>query len=111
MAAIPPAAQPNSAAPSKLASVRLNIKTCSHELAMRRETAERQKWLLGGYFKSFLLNMLFPLNLQGPKGAKGDQGSMGITGQKGETGEMGSAGPPVRPFFCPCLSAPGSLMH
>lgn len=51
-----------------------------------------------GCFKSFLLNMLFSLNLQGPKGAKGDQGSMGIMGQKGETGEMGSAGPPVRPF-------------
>lgn len=61
--------------------------------------------------KSFLLNMLFSLNLQGPKGAKGDQGSMGITGQKGETGEMGSAGPPVGPCVCPCPSALGSLLH
>lgn len=101
MAGIPPAAQPNSAAPSKLASVRLNVKTCSRELAMQRETAERQKWLLWGFFKSFLLNMLYFLNLQGPKGAKGDPGSMGAMGQKGETGEMGSAGPPVGPFGVP----------
>lgn len=60
---------------------------------------------VGGYFKSFLLNMLYFLNLQGPKGAKGDQGSMGTMGQKGEMGEMGSAGPPVGPFgvlsLCP----------
>lgn len=67
--------------------------------------------VVGGYCQSFLLNMLFSLNWQGPKGAKGDQGSAGIMGQKGETGEMGSAGPPVRPFVCLCPSALGSLMH